>query len=112
MAKLPAETVTIIFDLQKQLLDRIDEATEATIFERFGEIEETMPELAQLQNIRERATSSYSRLYNLLLRVYESQPLPTSAILKLLESSIEQADATDAAAKASVEETKRNWNLS
>lgn len=114
MAKLPAEIVTIIFDLQKQLLDRIDEATatEAIIFEQFGETQETMPELEQLQNIRDRATSSYSRLYNLLLRVYESQPLATSAILKLLENSIEQAESSNVVAKASVQDTKRNWNLS
>lgn len=71
-----------------------------------------MPELEQLQNIRERATSSYSRPYTLLLRVYESQPLATSAILKLLEHSIEQAEATNDVAKASVQDTKRNWNLS
>lgn len=113
MAKLKDATVNIIFDLQKQLLDRIDEATgtEAVIFEQFGETEETMPELEQLQNIRERATSSYSRLYTLLLRVYESQPLATSAILKLLANAIEQAEATNDAA-TSVQDTKRNWNLS
>lgn len=114
MAKLPEATITIIFDLQKQLLDRIDEATatEAIVFEQFGETEETMPELEQLQNIRERARSSSSRLYTLMLRVYESQPLATSAILKLLANSIEQAEATNAVAKASVQDTRRNWNLS
>lgn len=113
MAKLKDATVNIIFDLQRQLLDRIDEATgtEAVIFEQFGETEETMPELEQLQNIRERATSSYSRLYTLLLRVYEFQPLATSAILKLLASAIEQAEATNDAAKASVQDTKRNMEF-
>lgn len=41
MAKLPDETITTIFNLQRRLLIRIDEATatEAIIFERFGEIE-------------------------------------------------------------------------
>ncbi|WP_009634396.1 hypothetical protein [Synechocystis sp. PCC 7509] len=114
MAKLTESIIKIIFDLQRQLLDRIDEATatEAVIFEQFGENEETTPELEQLQKVRERATSSYSRLYTLLLRVYESQPLATSAILKLLETSIEQAEATNAAAQASVQDTKRNWSLS
>ena len=114
MAKLKDATVKIIFDLQGQLLNRIDDATatEAIIFEQFGEIEETLPELEQLHKVRERAISSYSRLYTLLLRVYESQPLATSAILKLLENSVEQAEATNAAAEASVQDTKRNWNLS
>lgn len=114
MAKLPETTIKIIFDLQRQLLERIDEATatEVVIFERFGENEATIPELEQLQQVRERATSSYTRLYTLLLRVYESQPLATSAILKLLETTIEQAEATNAAAQASVQDTKRNWSLS
>ncbi len=114
MAKLKDATVKIIFDLQRQLLDRIDEATatESFIFEQFGENEETTPELEQLQKVRERATSSYSRLYTLLLRVYESQPSATSAILELLENSVVQAEAINAAAKASVQDTKRNWNLS
>ncbi len=113
MAKLPDTTVKIVFDLQRRLLERIDEATatEVVIFERFGENEATILELEQLQKVRERATSSYSRLYTLLLRVYESQPLATSAILKLLETSIEQAEATNAAAQASVQDTKRNWNV-
>ena len=114
MAKLKDSTVKIIFDLLRQLLERIDEATatEVIIFKQFGENEETIPELEQLQTVRERATTSYSRLHTLLLRVYEAQPLATSAILKLLENSVEQAEATNAAAKASVQDTKRNWNVS
>lgn len=62
MAKLPETTVRIIFDLQRQLLERIDEATatEAVIFEQFGENEETIAELEQLQKVRQRATTSYS----------------------------------------------------
>lgn len=113
MARLQDETITTIFYLPLRLLERIDEATatEATIFARFGEAEETLPELEQLQNVRERATSSYSRLYTLLLRIAEAQPTPTSATLKLLAQSIEQAQANDAAIDASVEDIKRNWNL-
>lgn len=110
MAKLSDETLTLVFNLQRRLLQRINEATatEAIIFEQFGE-EETIIELQQLQNVRERATSSYSRLYTLLLRVAESQPTATSATLDLLALSIEQAEATDAASEASVQDIKRNW---
>lgn len=74
MAKLPDETLTIVFNLQRRLLERIDAstATEAIIFEQFGEAEIILVELEQLYNIRERATSAYSRLYTLLLRVAES----------------------------------------
>lgn len=60
---LPEETLSIIFNLEKRLLQRINEATatEAILFTQFGEAE-TILELEQLQNVRERATSSYSRL--------------------------------------------------
>ena len=113
MAKLPQETITAIFNLQRRLLERIDEATatEAMIYQRFGEIEETSPELEQLQNVRKRAKSSYSRLYTLLLRVTEAQPAATSATLNLPAQSIEQAEANNAEAEASVKDVKRNWNL-
>ncbi len=112
MAKLPKETVTIIFDLQRQLLDRIDEATatEAIVFEQFGENQARL-ELEQLQNARERARSSYSRLYTLLLRVAEAQPVANSATLDLLSQSIEQAAANNSASQASIQEIKRDWNL-
>lgn len=113
MAKLPDETITTIFNLQRRLLERIDEATatEAMIYKRFGEIEETSPELEQLQNIRERAKSSDSGLYTLLLRVAEAQPVATSATLNLLVQSIEQAEANNAAAKPSVKDVKRARNI-
>jgi CRISPR/Cas system-associated protein Csm6 len=113
MAKLPEETITTIFNLQQRLLKRIDEATAtaATIFEQFGETEITVSELEQLDNIRERATSSYSRLYTLLLRVAEYQPTATSATLNLLAQAMEQAQATNAASKATIQEIKRDLNL-
>ncbi len=113
MAKLDDATIKIIFDLQRQLLERIDEATatEAIVFERFGENEARL-ELNQLQNSTERTTSSYSRLYTLLLRVAEAQPQANSAILDLLAESIEQAAAINSASQASIQEIKRDWNLS
>ena len=113
MAKLADETITTIFNLQRRLIERIDEATatEATIFEQFGEVEGILLELEQLQNVRERATSSYSRLYTLLLRIAESQPTATSATLNLLAQTIEQAEATDAASEATIQEIKKDLNL-
>ena len=102
MAKLPDQTLTLVFNLQRRLLQRINEATatEAIIFEQFGE-EETFLALQQLQNVRERATSSYSRLYTVLLRIAEFQPRATSAMLNLLTQLIEQTQATDAAQRVS-----------
>lgn len=113
MAKLPDETITIIFNLQRRLLQRIDEAsaTETIIFELFGEAELIITELEQLQNVRERTRSSYSRLYTLLLRIAESQPVATSATLDLLAQSIEQAEATNASSEATVREIQTDLNL-
>ena len=54
---------------------------ELFIFESYGETEATMTVLEQLTNIKERATSSYSRLSNLLLRISEIQPVAPTATL-------------------------------
>ncbi len=113
MAKLSDETLTLVFNLQRRLLQRINEATETEviIFEQFGEAEIILVELEQLYNIKERARSSYSRLYTLLLRVAESQPTATSATINLLALSIEPAEATDAASDATIEEIKGDLDL-
>lgn len=111
MAKLPDETITTVFNLQQRLLERIDEATATglNVFEQFGETAVTVSELEQLDNVRERTTSSYSRLHTLLLRIAESQPVATSATLNLLAQSIEQAQATDAAGKPLSKKLKAIW---
>jgi hypothetical protein len=113
MAKLPDETLTVIFNLLRQLAEGIEEAsaTEWMLFEQYGETEATIPELEELQNSRERLTEPYSRLHTLLLRILESQPTATAAMLNLLIQTIEQAQAAADAAQASVREVKRNWNL-
>ena len=113
MADLSEATISIIFNLQRRLLKIINEATKFSfiIFDRFGETEETMPELNELQNVRERVTSYYVRLYRLSLQVSESQPIATSATLDLLAQSITQTEAIADAGEASTQEIKRNWNL-
>ncbi len=114
MAKLPDETLTIIFTLQRQLVEGINEAaaTETMIFEQFGEIEVTLPVLEQLQNVRERLMGSYSRLSVLLPRIAEYQPTAPADVLNLLYQTIEQAQAADDATDASVREGKRDFDLS
>jgi hypothetical protein len=113
VAKLPDKTLTAIFSLQRQLAESIEEASavEWVLFEEYGETEATLPELEQLQNARERLTAPYSRLSTILLRILESQPLASDAMLNLLTQTIEQAQAAASAATASVREIKRNWNL-
>jgi hypothetical protein len=113
MADLPEETVTTVFGLQRQLLKILNEATRFAfiIFEQFGETTETIPELNELQNIREWETSCYTKLSRLLLQVLESQPVATPATLELLARSIAQTQAIADAGEASNREIKRNWNL-
>jgi hypothetical protein len=114
MAKLPDEIITRILNLQRQLLEQIDEVTETefTLLEQFGEPEQTIQEFEQLQNVRERADTYYSRFYVTLRRVYESQPLASRDTLELLAKFISEAEATIAAIRATIQEIKRDFNLS
>ncbi len=114
MAELLEETLTIILELQRRLVKLIHKAsaTELLLFESYGETEATMTVLEQLTNIKERATSSYSRLSNLLLRISEIQPVAPTATLELLSKTVEQAQATADAGDATIQEAKTDWNLS
>lgn len=113
MANLPDETLTTIFNLQRRLFQIIDraKAAELNLVRQYGETEETLAELEQIDNAQERARTSYTRLGRLLLLVAEYQPTANAATMNLLEQSIEIAQATVAATQATIEETKRNWNL-
>ncbi len=113
MAELSEENLTIILESQRRLAKLIHQAsaTELLIFESYGETAATMTVLEQLTNIKERATSSYSRLSNLLLRISEMQPIASDATLRLLSKTIEQAQATADAGDATVREAKNDWNL-
>lgn len=53
----------------------------------------------------------FAKRTRILLRVGESQPIATTAILDILALTIEQAGATIAAASASIQEVKRDLNL-
>ena len=112
MAKLPDSLITNIFSLQRQLVECIDATTamEFRLFEQLGETAETKPELDELQNIKERLLSSHSRLYNLLLRVSQSQPIASKGVLDLLYESIELAQACLDTSIASLQDIQRNWN--
>ncbi len=108
MAKLPDQTLSRIFYLQRRLVELINEAkaTEFVLLERFGENEATLPELDQMHNSVERLTVPYSRLHTLALRIAEYQPIATDAMLNLLAQTIEQAEVLIGAVEASIAETK------
>ena len=80
--------------------------------EKHGEIPETLPELEELQNIRERARDSFTRLFRLLLNIGEAQPTINPSTLELLYRAIEQAHITINALEVSIQEIKNNWSLS
>ncbi len=113
MAKLPNEILTTIFSLQRQLAEGIEEASalEWILFEQYGETEETIGELEELYNARERLTLNYSRLHTLLLRILESQPTACAPMLDLLSQTLEQGQFVANAAIASIREIKRNWGI-
>lgn len=112
MAYLPEETTKTALELQRQLLIIINEArsTEFSIFEQYGETEKSIISLDQLQNIRERGETYYTRLYQMLLKIAESQPVAVPTMLELLDSSMEESEATINASQASILEIKRDWN--
>lgn len=113
MAKLTELTLNAIFELLRQLIPQIDAAadTELKLFDRFGETEETLIELEELQNIRERLRNPYSRLSALLLQIAEYQPIAPTATLDLLIQTISLGQANVDAAAANIQEIKKSWNL-
>lgn len=113
MAPLPEDVITTVLELQRQLLSVINKATAAAfiLLNTHGETEETIVSLNDLDNIKERANTYYSRFYTILLRIADTQPIASNAMLELLERSIDEAQATIEASEASIREEKRNWNL-
>jgi hypothetical protein len=112
VAKLSDLVLTNIFTLQRQIIESIDTTTalEFSLLKQIGSAIETLPELEELQNIRERLLSPYTRLHILLLKTAQSQPAASSDVLDLLYRSIETGEATVAASNASLQEIQRNWN--
>jgi hypothetical protein len=113
VAKISKETVEKILELMGRLSALIDTAssTELSIFSAYGETEEMVDVLEQLQNTKERAISSYSRLSTLLLRISEVQPSAPVAISEMLIKAVEQAQATIDAGDATVREAKNDWSI-
>lgn len=99
--------------MQRRLLAIIDQAAaiDFLILEQYGETEATLIDLEQLQNIKERADTHYTRFYRLLRQIAQAQPFATTAMLDLLARSIEEAEATAEALAASTQEIKQDWNI-
>ncbi len=113
MAKLPEEILTRVFTIQRQLLERINEATEIEyqLLEEFGETEETLIYFEQVQNSRERADSYYLRLFTALRQIYPAQPVASRDSLEILARFIGEAQASVDAVGATLAEIKRDFDL-
>jgi hypothetical protein len=86
MAKLPKQTTETINHLKQQSLDIVNTAleTEFTLFELFGETDQTISFFEDLKTVAEDAKASFSRLSNLQLRIAEAQPRAAFDMLELL----------------------------
>jgi hypothetical protein len=114
VAKVSRETIELVLSLMGRLSILVDtaSATELSIFDSYGETEEVIYVLEQLQNTRERGVSAYTRLSTLLLKISEIQPLATAAMLEMLTKATEQAQATVDAGEATIREAKEDWRNS
>ncbi|MGB8701405.1 MAG: hypothetical protein WCD18_18480 [Thermosynechococcaceae cyanobacterium] len=113
MAEISKETIEKILELMGRLSILIDttSSTELSTFNTYGETEEMVYVLEQLQNTKERGISSYSRLSTLLLKVSEVQPSAPVAMIEMLNKAIEQAQATVDAGEATVREARNDWSI-
>jgi hypothetical protein len=102
-----------VFGIQRQLLERINEATEIEyqLLERFGETQETLDYFEQLQNSRERADSYYLRLFTILRQIYPAQPVASRDTLGMISRFIGEAQASVDTIGATLAEIKRDFNL-
>jgi hypothetical protein len=113
MAKLPNDILKTIFELLEELSKLVDEAlaTEYQLYERFGETDETINSLDELKGIALDASSRYSQLCTLRLRIAETQPSLSNDMLTLLEKTIKKNQLKIPALKRSIKETKIEWGL-
>jgi hypothetical protein len=114
VAEISPETIAKILELLGRLSILIDRASaaELSIFNAYGETEELVDVLDQLQNTKERGVDAYTRLSGLMLKISGFQPSAPTVMVKMLTQSIEIAEATIDAGEATVKEAKSDWNIS
>lgn len=113
VAKLPTETSKTLWNLKQQLLEIVDEATAAefTLFQSFGETDTTIIVLDELKEIAVQASSRFSQLSSLQLRIADAQPTVPPDMLELLIQVIANTQQRIPALDRSVKEIKIEWNL-
>jgi hypothetical protein len=113
MAKLLSDLDETIWILKKQLLATVDKskATELALFNRFGETDETIVALDELNDIAEQAVSRFSQLSNLQMRIAEAQPTVSPDMLELVTQAILSIQQRIPALEGSIEEIIIDWSL-
>lgn len=113
MAKLSPEITATIEQLRQQLIAIVDSATatEFQIFDRHGENDNTSIVLDEMKGVALDASSRFSQLNNLQLRIAESQPIATPDILESLDRLIDRVRTRIPAWQRSIEEVRLEWNL-
>jgi len=111
--KIPDPLKQQIFVLQAQLLDLIDDAatTERTLFDIYGETEQTLGDLDSLTGIREQAEDIYQRFHVRALRVVQAPPREATATMSLLIEVCEFGQERMVPLTRSVEEIRNTWEL-
>ena len=114
MAKLSPKKAEIIWELQQRLLEIIDTARtlELSLFEAFGETEDTIPFLDELQSIAQQAIERFSLFSTLQIRVANAQPPIPSDILEIVDRSIQTTQQKIPALNRSIQEITQEWKLS
>ncbi len=114
MAKLSPKTAQTIWDLQHQLLEIIDSSRtlELSLFDAFGETEDTIPVLYELQSIAHQAIDRFSRFSNLQIRIANNQPPIPPDIIEIVNRSIQTTEQKIPALKRSIQEITQEWRLS
>ncbi len=113
MAKFPEETIELIWQLKRQSLEIVDEATavEFRLFELFGETEETISHLEEMKNVADEAISSFTQLSTFQIQVAQTQPIASADMLNLIARIIPRTQARIPALKRSIQEVKIEWDL-
>ncbi|MEM8721149.1 MAG: hypothetical protein AAGE84_17930 [Cyanobacteria bacterium P01_G01_bin.39] len=113
MAKISAELMNNLVNMQKSLLESVNEAklAEYLLLENFGETDETISSLDELTAIALQAAELHNQISRLLLQISEIQPVITPAMLKLLSERVSTVKNRVPALEQSVEEIKLDWGL-
>ena len=113
MAKLPNDIYEKIWRLKRQLADVIENSRDAefVILDRFGETENTIVYLDELQSVAEQATDKFSQFSSLQIRIFNIQPYVPRDMLELVMKLIGNTEARLPALEQSIQEIKNEWKL-